>query len=404
MNISVILPVELITTEILLRLDVKSLMLLKCVSKPWNTLISDPIFVKMHLKLSKSKGNLRLALFSNKNLRLQIRSVGRGRSYTVTVAPTSVSLLLESTTSSIPLADDLQYQFSCVDCCGIIGSCNGLICLHGCFHGPGYKRHSFCFWNPATRSKSKTLLYVPSYLNRVRLGFGYDNSTDTYKTVMLGITMDEGLGGNRMRTAVVKVFTLGDSIWRDIQSSFPVELALRSRWDDIKYDGVYLSNSINWLVRHRYKCQQKNLTTEQFVIISLDLETETYAQLQLPKLPFDNPNICVLMDCICFSYDFKETHFVIWQMKEFGVEESWTQFLKISYQNLGINYIVGHDGFLVLPVCLFENVATLILAIKKGNQAVLYNLRDNKVKKIEKTNRIWWCVARDYVESLVSTC
>jgi len=62
------------------------------------------------------------------------------------------------------------------------------------------------------------------------------------------------------------------------------------------------------------------------VIISLDLGTETYKQFQTPRDVDEvldvGPTIAVLMDCLCFSHNLKNTHFVIWQMTEFGVEFS----------------------------------------------------------------------------------
>ncbi|RHN51453.1 hypothetical protein MtrunA17_Chr6g0468721 [Medicago truncatula] len=98
----------------------------------------------------------------------------------------------------------------------------------------------------------------------------------------------------------------------------------------------------------------------------------------------------------------------LWQMKEFGVEDSWTQFLKISYQNLQIAYRLD-DVFQVFPLCLSENGGTLILVINNsvlniGDQEILYNWRNNRVKKIENTYRIIWKASKGYVESLVSTC
>jgi hypothetical protein len=85
-------------------------------------------------------------------------------------------------------------------------------------------------------------------------------------------------------------------------------------------------------------------TIEQFMIITFDLSTETYCQLLLPrgfdKLPLIEPTLSELMESLCFSHDFNETDFIIWQMKEFGVQDSWIQFLKISYQSLPIVYDV----------------------------------------------------------------
>jgi len=120
-----------------------------------------------------------------------------------------------------------------------------------------------------------------------KFGFGCDNSTDTYKAVMVRFNTDGDNGGEVRNT--VKVFTLGDNIWKQIES-FPVEVVFhhrcvldecRGRLDE--YAGVYLSNSISWLISHRYKCHWNNIIIEQFVIISLDLASETYTQLLLPQ-------------------------------------------------------------------------------------------------------------------------
>jgi hypothetical protein len=48
---------ELIS-EVLSFLNVKSLVGLRCVSKSWKTLISDPTFVKLHLKRSSARNPL----------------------------------------------------------------------------------------------------------------------------------------------------------------------------------------------------------------------------------------------------------------------------------------------------------------------------------------------------------
>ena len=92
-------------------------------------------------------------------------------------------------------------------------------------------------------------------------------------------------------------------------------------------------------------------------------------------------------------------------MKEFGVEESWTQFLKISYPNLQPDYKLcewdeDYVGRLV-PLCLSEKGDTLILTINSGDQAIFYNWRDNRLKRIKSTYKIWWYSAQNYVESLV---
>jgi len=94
-------------------------------------------------------------------------------------------------------------------------------------------------------------------------------------------------------TSVVKVLSLGDDSWRNIEC-FPV-LPLYWFGHD-KNQGVYLSGTINRLALHNYFYSDyefdnvSKITVEQYVIVSLDLSTESYTQLLLPRgfdgLPF----------------------------------------------------------------------------------------------------------------------
>jgi hypothetical protein len=120
------------------------------------------------------------------------------------------------------------------------------------------------------------------------------------------------------------------------------------------------------------------------------------------------------MDCLCFSNDYKRTDLIIWKMEEFGVEESWTQLIKVtSYENLHSIRRGSVDLELSkwLPLHLSDDGDTLILAEKlqdpyrgdrkKEWQAVLYNLRDNRAVRTRILERIQWFSAKVYVESLV---
>ena len=206
-NNPTVLHDELIV-EILTFLDVQSLMQMKCVSKSWKTLISDPVFVKMHFK-KQSIGMTHLAFLSNK-------FEGSGDCI---AAP--ISRVMESTSNYITFTDP-YHQFNYKDAGDILGSCNGLVCMQGCSFTAEYHEHTFSFWNPATRTKSEALVSFRNYANPqkniCKFVFGYDNSTDTYKMVLLCLKMD-----GKLITTAVKVFTLGDYVWRDIDH-FPVEL------------------------------------------------------------------------------------------------------------------------------------------------------------------------------------
>lgn len=198
----------------------------------------------------------------------------------------------------------------------------------------------------------------------------------------------------------VKVFNLGDNIRRDIQS-LPV----------IPYfeinEGVYFSGSIHWLALYNYShslYEWAGITIDQFaIIISLNLSTETYNKLLLPRgfneVTREVPILRVLNNHLCFSHEFKGTHLIIWQMTKYGVEESWNQLLKISHQNLPS--IHPHPYW--VPLYFSETCDyILIFANKLEDQAILYIWRNNAVERTKiKLKKSMWLYARDYVESLV---
>jgi F-box interacting protein len=281
-----------------------------------------------------------------------------------------------------------------------VGSYNGLLCLYSpCLTNNNAKTLLY-IWNPATKKLSNKIVFLAKPRDEWTFAFGYVNLTKTYKIVAFNL-MDN----------VVRVLSVGDNIWRNIQS-FPVVPtycvpSLYQHWHPSIKQGVYVRGTLNWLtIRNKF---QIDITIDQFVIISLDLSTETYRQL-LPPWGFDTvpsvqPTLAVLMHSLCFCHDFRGTDFVIWQMKKFGVQESWTQFLKINYQNLH-NLVPLHRRIFLFPVCLCENGNTLILTWGLREKAILYNWRDITVKepRISRSisHEIEWHLAKDYVESLVS--
>ncbi|AES79312.1 F-box and associated interaction domain protein [Medicago truncatula] len=213
------LPDELIT-EVLSFLSVKSLMRLKCLSKSWKYLMSEPYFAKLHLNRTTQNAVL-FPLLKNP-------------------------------------ARDPYYQLTDKDCRYIIGSCNGLLCLFG---GSEYRADE-----GGTISEKLDLddgLDFPSHFK-----FGYDNSTETYKVVYF-----------TPETTNVRVFSLGVNVWRNIQDS-PMTHHLR-RWKVVYVRGSVNWLAIHNYIGDDYNC--KGITIEQFVIISLDLGTEAHTKLLLQR-------------------------------------------------------------------------------------------------------------------------
>jgi F-box interacting protein len=373
---SAIIPDDLVI-EILSLLKVKPLMKMKCVSKSWNTLISDPKFVKMHR--NRSSRNSQYFLVSKKDVITDYSFV-----------PFSISHLMEN--DSIDLPNDPYYQLIDKDCRKVVGSCNGLVCLLGysLYKDDVHNNEAWLrFWNPATRTisdKSGYFHYDMYKLKRWKFTFGYDNSTETYKVVALH--SDYNL------TTAVQVLSFGDNIWRNIQS-FNARLLQFLFPNNGSYCDVHLNCTVNWLA------YIKNDDFDyKFVIISLDLGTETHTQLLLPPDSRVDPvsGVCVLMGSLCFHHEFEGTNFVIWMMTKFGDEKSWTQFFKFSYQDLQIN-----SKFDISCNNVFQYGDTLVFTHFLEDRAILYNWRKNKVVKTSVDKKIHWSSIYNYVESLVST-
>ncbi|XP_019419487.1 PREDICTED: F-box/kelch-repeat protein At3g23880-like [Lupinus angustifolius] len=277
------------------------------------------------------------------------------------------------------------------------GSCNGLVCFR--------KRHfvddevigfQVRFWNPALRLRSKKspslhLNWSDYEYGPARYGFGYDNSSDTYKVAVISLGSEN---------TVVEVLSMGDNRWRKILS-FPAFPFLCQLY------GKFLSGTLNWLALNKsgYRYDWGTVTVNQLVIFSLDLEKETYKQMSLPtgldEVPSVEPKLGYLWDCLCLFLYYRGSHFVIWQMKEFGVENSWTQLISISYQHL---QIVNDEYHALLPLFTTENGDALVLVNNADFEAIIYYWKDKRVERIEIPNLQLWIDAKEHIPSMVLPC
>jgi F-box interacting protein len=379
--------------------------------------------VKFHLKKSKSH-NPHFTLISHHVKHIEGESPeGSDDEDEVdySIIPYSISSFLDN--PSFTLFADHRYLLDEKDCTGIAGSCNGLICLTGFRYFPAtstlyYIENEYWFrlWNPATRAISEKFGYFIGSRG-FDFNFGCDNSTGTFKVVASHYIHDRS-------TSDVRVLSFGDSVWRNIES-FPVVPLHVDRWAH-GHNAVFFNGTLNWLAIHNYTRETwfsrlKYLTVEQLIIVSLDLGTETYNMYKLPlgfdKVPPSEPTFGVLGDCLCFNYYSYKEDFIIWQMKIFGDEESWIQFLKISFHEL--DYVFSEDTpktcFYIVPLFLSKDGDTLVLHCNGKKQSILYNWRDHRVKKtgvsVHKTviddetyNFLSWDFAYSFFESLISIC
>ncbi|XP_019430377.1 PREDICTED: F-box/kelch-repeat protein At3g23880-like [Lupinus angustifolius] len=381
---SELLPDELVI-EILLKLPVKSLLRFISVCKSWNSLIFTPNFVKKHLHHSASDSTLQYHRLLGRNILGNVPGLQFSQSLVSLIDNPSQSpfdSLLSAELHSEPL---------------VVGSCNGLICW---VYFDDYSNHYACYLNPMTRSESKSpRISHPWGGNHclTRFGFGYDHLSDSYKTV--GVYCDPQVENVEDKT-LVQVYTLGDpsNSWRKMPS-FPFVPSrghtCTSRYSD--WCGKLVSNTLNWL------CVRPD-AKGSLVVVSVDLGKETCVEVLLPVVdkyePIGSPKLWVLGGCLCFSYDFDGTHFVLWQMKEYGVTESWTILLNIFYGDVGFEHIYGYfpKPFIML------DTGEVLLHIKFDGVFILYNPIHKSFKYLEFQNEKIWFEGTTYIESLMSPC
>ncbi|OIW20098.1 hypothetical protein TanjilG_00605 [Lupinus angustifolius] len=376
------LPDDLVI-EILSKLPVKSLLRFMSVCKSWNSLILSSNFVKKHLHHSSSDSTLRYH-----------RLLGRNIPGTVPGLQFSQSLLslidnpLQSPFDSL-LSAELRSEPM------VVGSCNGLICW---LNFDDYPSHYAYYLNPMTRLEFKSPCISHPWGRKrwlTRFGFGYDHISDSYKTV--GIYYDRRVENIEEKTFVL-VYTLGSpsNSWRKMQT-FPFVPFLGqpcpSGYSD--WCGKLVSNTLNWL------CGRPD-EKGYLVVVSIDLGKETCVDILLPIVDkyelIRGPRLWVLGGCLCFSYDFDGTHFVMWKMKEYGVTESWTILLNISYLDVGFD---DHFGYFPKPFIMLDT-GEVLLQIKDDGVFILYNPRHKSFKYLKFQNEKIWFEGITYIESLVS--
>jgi len=366
---------EDITFEIFLRLPLKSLLRFKCLSKSYESLISNQTFVKYHLQRTQ------------KNTNLLIQFTDYLKSFSLVNDDISLSTIVKD----FDFGSRLKSKYK------VVGSCNGLVCLIA-IKRPGTK-YLVCLWNPSTKSfsnKASLLVHSRSWSWGCppydMFGFGYDSLSDTYKVVVMNFKTSNN---DSSKKSEVNVYNKRDNCRRNIQNFPGFGILTRN-------PGMYLNGTINWLATSNFDCDCKI----PVYIVSLDLGNETYKQLSLPSC-FDQahrvgrwhaePSLGILKDCLCFSYDdVKRTQFVLWHMNEYGVESSWNQLLKLNYQALQID-----QERILPPLGSSKNDYLLLIESVEGRlqATTLYNQEDNS--KIPK-NKLW-LYTNDYVPSLVAT-
>lgn len=255
------------------------------------------------------------------------------------------------------------------------------------------------FWNPATRLRSKKspcLQTHPHPRTFLHMGFGYDNSSDTYKVVAV-----VGDGEYSPETAEVRVHCMGDNCWRKVVSwnGFPKLMTVQGC-----HGGHYVSGHLNWVAAVKSRADTRYLS---FVICSFDLRNETCRYLLPLECLYTTlvmldlyPDLGVLRGCLCLSHYYGYgKHFSFWQMKEFGVVESWISLLNISCLQLHLR----DPSLRMSPLIMTENGDVIFTVMDRlhGLLVITYHYRDSSTEYVKILNQELWLNSTDYVQSLV---
>ncbi|KAL2320162.1 hypothetical protein Fmac_029131 [Flemingia macrophylla] len=337
----VVLPEDLIV-EILSWIPI-----FRCVSKSWNSLIFTPKFIKLHFQRSPKYTHIFMN-FSFPFIKYDFKPSNFASIW-------SLRDLFESPSSAIRHGRRLVgiRDGSYPDCANVKIICKGLVCLlyYDCVYDDLKEHYYFRFWNPATKLISgespRFFLCRSNYRSTdVQFGFGFDDLSDTFKVVTMAVDI-------KSQQREVRVHCLGDMDWRKVL--IPCDHRILS------FEGKFVGGTINWLACPTVVFGSNTtqidpvVTVHQLVIFSFDLKNETYKYIPM-SIPIDSkppmsllidsspPEVGILNHCLCLYYDRMET-FVVWLMREFGDDKSWTQLLNISYEHLQI-----HEP-LCTPIC-----------------------------------------------------
>ncbi|KAK1370726.1 hypothetical protein POM88_036818 [Heracleum sosnowskyi] len=232
-----LLPEEMIT-EIFTRLPSKSLGLCKCVSKAWDSFISDPCFVKTHLaKTSVTK----LIVIGQGSL----FSIHYGNNY-----KNNPNVDGFASRSNFKTSKYFRNIWS-----KVWGSCNGLVLLEN-------NRGIRFLLNPST-NKFKRL--PPQYggpVNRM-FGFGYDSSSDDY--VVVCISCHPSVKGD----AYVFVYKLKENRWKKVEFS-PYDHTRRK-----PVPGIFLRGYLHWFA--------KDVNDPSLLIVAFNIANMEFSRVQLPN-------------------------------------------------------------------------------------------------------------------------
>ncbi|CAO2821396.1 unnamed protein product [Amaranthus hypochondriacus] len=378
------LPNALIT-EILLKLPVKSLLTLKCVSKSLNSLISNHEFINIHLNHIKSCSKKKILIQTIDSFEyihlFDLSDSLQGPHFNISPWHSNMlEIVLPETSLSLsnfcwPSTRRKFYR--------LMGSCNGLLCViyqdtkDDCYY------IEFVVFNPCIRNYKEISLYVDKLLVICSdaYGFGFDHINNDYKIILLINTNRHDRPHTESNWSFqIFIYSFNSGLWRNMY--------------DIPFDNdMFICSTkivdINNQFYLLFEKKDKVARTTIFVIGCFNMSNEKWCEYKVPN-SINHPTLQVLDGCLCIMNDNIKNGIEFWVMKEYGV---WTMLLSVmdqnikneyGFQNRRYSYFVNPIGFTYSNQKLGLHDKNLFLLWDRWtSQFVLYDIRDKTVKRVQ---------------------
>ncbi|KAG2695688.1 hypothetical protein I3843_07G024200 [Carya illinoinensis] len=372
--------------QILLSLPVISLSRFKCVCKSWYAFISDQTFIYKHLLHAQCPSN------RNKNALLLVKR--RDKITTKLVVSTLSYETLKVSVAQVPLPSSYSGIIDERARMYIVGSCNGLVCLHD-----SSSWNNTLLWNPATKETkvvpiSNMLLLSADYdvvcLNGI--GFGFDAKTHDYKIISHFHLYEPDPYLEQYSPIITyrsEVYSLRADSWREIDSVnchiWDSTRGMRTNQNGIGSWWSSGDNDANWVG-----------------ILSFDITKEVFLATPLPDIsdigyPFHkHQQYFLLNELVAFAISWKaigeegsRLWWDIWLLNEYGVTESWTKLFR-----------VGPLTGVIRPLEYWMN--DIIFWEKDDEQLALYDPSTKETTNLQIEGESLSFQVITYMESLVS--
>ncbi|KAH6764722.1 hypothetical protein C2S51_015971 [Perilla frutescens var. frutescens] len=363
---------------ILLNLPMKSLVRFSTVSKPWNSMIFGSRFVRIHKSRAALDGREMIVTISSSLDNL--------------INAASLIFRISLTSSECPIAIEDSTDLICpVEATPHLRAfCDELWLVEAV--------KSLFLWNHSMRTCRKLPDSLLPPLENVYgavgfvYGLAYDSAADDYKILKIG--------RENFYARETELYSLKSNSWKNIPPPSRNSIIEQNKCE-------FVNGAFHWFCTFRR------------VIVCFNLSREKHGKFGLPEYSDgrvgETTEVVVLRGMLCVGdnypayYTCSGSKFVLWAMKEYGKEESWSKMLDIEYNTdhiPGLPYKPSSykPSCTLRPLCFYDNGDILLnISCEKKNMGLfLYKNKAALLEKIVAPDRRQICGGFIYIQTLVS--